>query len=176
MTELKGILWFFPLLFIFHDFEEIIFMKPWLNKNRESLTKRFPAIVSKLYGHFDRITAEAFALGVAEEYVIICAVTAAAFFTGWYGLWLGLMIAFTLHLLIHCVQAAVVRGYVPALLTSLVCLPPSIWILTKTVTLEPVWVIALCTAAGTLLMLTNLTAVHKGMEAFARWTEKGFKI
>lgn len=61
MTQLKGILWFFPLLFIFHDFEEIIFMKSWLNKSRGRLTKRFPTMAPSLYGHFDRITAEAFA-------------------------------------------------------------------------------------------------------------------
>lgn len=62
-------IWLFPILFIFHDFEEIIFMRAWINKNRSFLRGRFPVLAPKMFAHFDPITTSAFALGVAEEFL-----------------------------------------------------------------------------------------------------------
>lgn len=50
-------------------------------------------------------------------------------FTGFYGLWLGVFIAFTFHLVIHIGQTIVIKKYVPAVITSVVCLPLSIWLI-----------------------------------------------
>jgi hypothetical protein len=56
----------FPLIFMFHDFEEIIFMKSWLVKNSDYLQNRFP-VFSKQILKLNGISTSAFALGVAEE-------------------------------------------------------------------------------------------------------------
>lgn len=34
VNNLQVIIWFFPILFMFHDFEEIIFMRAWISKNK----------------------------------------------------------------------------------------------------------------------------------------------
>ena len=49
--------------------------------------------------------------------------------TGFYGLWLGVFIAFTFHLVIHIGQTLVIKKYVPAVITSVICLPLSIWLI-----------------------------------------------
>lgn len=37
---MKDIIWLFPLLFIFHDLEEIIGFIPWLQRNEQLLAKK----------------------------------------------------------------------------------------------------------------------------------------
>lgn len=38
-------LWMFPLLFIFHDMEEIIGLVPWIHLNETLLAQKAPAIL-----------------------------------------------------------------------------------------------------------------------------------
>ena len=40
---MKDIIWLFPLLFIFHDLEEIIGFIPWLQRNERLLAKKATA-------------------------------------------------------------------------------------------------------------------------------------
>ena len=75
MNNIQVIIWLFPMLFIFHDFEEIIFMKAWINKNKAYLLKKFPGLPQKLLSHLDNITTSSFFLGVAEEFIIISIIT-----------------------------------------------------------------------------------------------------
>ena len=56
-------LWMFPLLFIFHDMEEIIGLVPWILLNETLLAQKAPAILKIHKG----ITTEGFALAVFEE-------------------------------------------------------------------------------------------------------------
>ncbi|MBE5979318.1 MAG: HXXEE domain-containing protein [Paenibacillaceae bacterium] len=79
MNDIKVMVWLFPILFMFHDFEEIIFMQSWISKNRNYLTHRFPALSKRLSSHFDQITTSAFALGVAEEFFIISIITVVSY-------------------------------------------------------------------------------------------------
>jgi len=171
LNEIKIFIWFFPILFIFHDFEEIIFIKSWLKKNRGYLAGRFPKLSQRLFHHFDRITTASFALGVAEEFILICVITISAYLMNWYPLWLGFFIAFTLHLIIHCVQVLIVRKYVPAIVTSVICLPACFYILQQTVQLFPLKTVILYAILTFVIMLVNLLIVHKGMDLFSRWQE-----
>lgn len=165
------VIWLFPILFIFHDFEEIIFTKPWITKNKSILQKEFPKL-NKMITHMDSITASSFALGVAEEFVIICVVTFASYFTKSYLLWMGLFITFSLHLVMHCVQALIFKEYVPSVATSIICLPFCLIIIIKLIKSFPavalVPVLILCTA----LMIINLLVLHKEMESFSGWEKK----
>ena len=119
-------IWLFPILFVFHDFEEIIGCKLWVTKNGAAITLRFP----KIAFIFNNFSTEGFALAVAEELVlilIICGLT----FTGirvFNLLWLGTFIAFTLHMVVHIGQAIVLRKYIPAVATSILLLPVCVWI------------------------------------------------
>lgn len=71
MKNMKVVIWLFTILFIFHDFEEIIFMQSWISKNRRYLCERFPALSKGLLPHFDNIATSSFAFGAAEEFILI---------------------------------------------------------------------------------------------------------
>jgi hypothetical protein len=169
MNDIKAMVWLFPILFIFHDFEEIIFMQSWISKNRSYLSHRFPALSKKLFPHFDQITTSAFVLGVAEEFILISIVTVVSYVTNWYILWTGLFIAFILHLVIHCFQALVLRKYVPAIITSIICLPICVYMISQAVKLFPFNDVILYSVLSSVLMVANLILIHKAMTVFSIW-------
>lgn len=172
MNDIKAVVWLFPILFIFHDFEEIIFMQPWISKNRHYLCKRFPTLSKRLLPHFDNLSTSSFAFGVAEEFILISIITVISYVTNWYILWVGLFIAFTLHLVIHCLQALIVRQYVPAIITSIICLPICIYIIKNTVKLFQLDTVILYSICAFIIMVVNLVFVHKGMDIFGEWLSK----
>lgn len=125
-------IWLFPLIFIFHDMEEIIGIGIWLKRNKVLLDEKYPAI-SKTYENF---STEGFALAVFEELIVSIAFCILALMTNneySYYLWLGGFISCTLHFVIHIGQSIVIKQYIPATITSILCLPISIWIIVKSI-------------------------------------------
>lgn len=169
MSDIEVMIWLFPILFIFHDFEEIIFMQSWISKNRRYLCERFPKLSKRLLSHFDNITTSSFAFGVAEEFILISIVTVVSYMTKWYILWVGLFITFTLHLVIHCFQALIVRKYVPSIITSVICLPICIYIIKHIVNLFQLESVVLYSILAFIIMVVNLVFIHKGIDIFSKW-------
>lgn len=44
MSTLEKMMLLLPIVFMFHDFEEIIMFRWWLRKNRSQLQQRFPSV------------------------------------------------------------------------------------------------------------------------------------
>lgn len=126
---MNTIIWLFPILFMLHDFEEIIFLQSWIKRNESSIRKSLPSWAQKLISHLRNISTAAFCLGVAEEFFLITIVTIRSFFTKEYFLWLGLFIVFTIHLVVHCFQSLILKKYIPAVFTSILLLPICIQII-----------------------------------------------
>lgn len=144
-------------------------MQVWISKNRLYLGERFPALSKKLLPHFDNITTSSFALGAAEEFILISIITVISHVMNCYGLWLGLFIAFTLHLVVHCVQTLIVRKYVPAIVTSIICLPICIYIIKYIIQLFTLDTVILYSIFGFIIMVINLGVIHKFMDVFSKW-------
>lgn len=72
MTKLELTMAFLPIVFMIHEYEEIIMFKHWLNRNRDELKRRFPKFDQFLArrGSFDYSTAT-FAIGTAHEFILI---------------------------------------------------------------------------------------------------------
>lgn len=118
----------FPLLFIFHDLEEVIGMKRFVNRNADMLQARFPF----LYKRFSNFTTEGFALAVMEEFIVFTAIALLAIYFDnslFWNIWFGGLFGLTAHYVVHIIQALVIRRYIPALITSIICLPISVLIL-----------------------------------------------
>jgi hypothetical protein len=122
MDQFIALIWLLPIIFMIHDFEEIIFMKSWFNKNGNYLAERFPKIGKKLVSLYNHLTTAGFALAVAEEFVLLSLITVGSIVCNNYVLWLAVFMGFFLHLLIHLVQWIMVKRYIPAIYTSLFAL------------------------------------------------------
>lgn len=159
-------IWIFPILFIFHDMEEIIGLGLWLQKNKAFLDKKYPQI-SRTYGSY---STEGMAAAVMEELILCLSICIVSRMTGAYGVWLGALIAYAFHLLIHMGQSLILKQYIPAVLTSVLCLPCSIGL---------IWV-SVCTLSysisqllfygllGIVIVAGNLKLAHAVMNAFTR--------
>lgn len=161
--------WLFPIIFIFHDMEEIIGFGIWLKNNKKYLSEKYPNIL-RTYKDF---STEGFSLAVFEELVLCIIFSALALLLDieilWY-LWLGGFIACTLHFIIHIGQAIVIRKYIPATITSIICLPISVWILYKCfLTIKSVWwYVAIFIFVGILIVAVNLKFAQKMIGWFTR--------
>lgn len=161
--------WLFPLIFIFHDMEEIIGFGIWLEKNKYILKTKYPKI-AKTYQNF---STEGFALAVFEELILCIFFCAIAVITDmnciWY-IWLGSFIACTLHFVIHVGQSIAMKQYIPATITSIICLPFSIWIIYKCSLqiMDNFYIAAIFIIAGIVIVAVNLKLAQKMIGWFTR--------
>ena len=109
--------WMLPILFILHDFEEIIFMPLWKTRHHQKLeTFKKPFFGSVTQG-------SAFAVGVLEEFIILVFISGFCQITHNSLLYLSFVIAYTAHFIIHYIMCLQFRGYVPGVVTVTLELP-----------------------------------------------------
>lgn len=121
--DIKLLILLLPLVFMFHDFEEIIMFQPWLEKNRDELKRRFPQIDKILAKNHDHLSTSAFAVAVLHEFFLIAVITCASLYFNSYHWWFGAFAAFSLHLIVHIGQWIIYGKYVPFIFTSILSLP-----------------------------------------------------
>ena len=126
-------IWLFPVIFIFHDMEEIIGMKRFIHKNYDDIIAKYPFAENVLKG-YRNINTDAFAFAVYEELILLIMIcllvelTAAPIAAG---IWFGGLIGFFIHLFVHIGQAMLIKKYIPALITGIISIPPCIWLALK---------------------------------------------
>jgi len=127
---MKEYVWLFPIIFMFHEMEEIIGFKFFLEKNKEELQRRFPSI----YKSCKDYSTEAGAVTVYEELILCILISTLAYLFDtdilWY-IWLGAFIGCDLHFFIHLIQMSIFRHYIPSCITSIICLPVNTLIICK---------------------------------------------
>jgi hypothetical protein len=153
---------------MFHDFEEIIFFKSWMNKNGDYLAKRFPKLSKRFLFRLSNLSTPAFALAVAEEFVLLSLITLGSVLFNNYWLWLAAFMGFFVHLLAHLVQWVVLKRYIPAICTSFLSLIYCAYALYEIISnniFQPLEIV-LWTVIGLCLMGVNLVFAHKLAEVF----------
>lgn len=161
--DLKTLILLLPVIFMLHDFEEIIFFKSWLKRNRNELLRRFPAMAPKLLSHLESLSTPAFTFIVAEEFLLVSIVSLHAATTGYYQLWYGVFMGFSIHLIIHLIQWMIYRKYIPTMVTSVLMLPYCIYTFLKV----NEWGIfktgdkILWSVLGLIIIFINLLLMHK---------------
>lgn len=116
--KIETMMWLLPIVFMLHDFEEIIMIRPWLDLNRQGLFTRFPRLAKLIFPHYDTISTSSFAFAVMLLFILIAAVTFIAVEYEYYALWIGVYLIFFVHLLVHIISAIVYKKYVPVIITS----------------------------------------------------------
>ncbi|GBU24390.1 hypothetical protein R83H12_01020 [Fibrobacteria bacterium R8-3-H12] len=163
-----------PIMFMLHDFEEIIFFKYWLNKNKDYLQNKFPKIGPKIYSHCSKFTAAGFALAIAEEFIIISLLTYISIIMQNFYIWFTVFMGFSIHIIIHILQFIVYRKYIPTIITSILVLPYCIYgfifyLNNEAYKIE--WII-ICSIIGIIGVMINLKFIHYLGEKFSNWEIK----
>ena len=168
MDNYSTIIWLLPIVFMIHDFEEIIFFKPWINKNKDYLTEKFPKISKRFLPRFDNLSTSAFTLAVAEEFVLLSLITLGSALFDNYALWLAVFMGFFVHLLMHLGQWIILKRYIPAIGTTFLALIYCTYTLYEMIAknIFQTSEIVLWTVVGIGLVGVNLIFAHKLAEMF----------
>jgi hypothetical protein len=154
-----------------HDFEEIIFMKPWVNRNAPYLKEKYPVIPKKLLAHVSSLSTSAFALIVAEEFILISVITFLAYKNGSYYLWFGIFMGFFIHLIMHIFQWVVFRRYVPTIVTSLLASVYCVYAFREIMSYNMFTIseVISWSVIGLLIVVINVALGHYFAAYFDRW-------
>lgn len=164
---MKEYLLLLPIIFIFHDMEEIIGFG-WFFRRNPELFKRHPKLTNAYIG----FTNEGFAIAVYEEFIPFFGITLLAYYfpnEALYAVWFGMMLSLTGHFIAHILICAYVRKFIPSLITSLSCLPVSVVILVKTAQLMTFDGLTIALTALTVpAMMINMKLGHRMMQSINR--------
>ncbi len=129
-VDVQTLIWLFPILFIFHDFEEIIMIEKWLNKNSGILYERLPRkMADRVIKQFSMSTAQ-FAVAVVVIFFFVSSSTILANQyvnhrpLGTIYLFTIVTLTFFLHAFTHIGQSIVFRSITPGALTSIIIIIP----------------------------------------------------
>lgn len=157
---MKEFILLLPIIFIFHDMEEVVGFGYFFKKNLD-LYDRFPRVM-KAYRNFKT---EGFAAAVYEEFIPFFGVSLLAYYFPnkvLISMWYGLFLALAGHFIIHIGQTIYLKKYIPSFVTSLICLPVSVNILLRCTRVMDFDLVTILTIAlSILLMMLNLKLAHK---------------
>ncbi len=124
IAKINFLIALFPVIFMIHDFEEIIMFEPWLTKNREILKKRFP-LIERFFAKqgFFELSTSAFAVAVCYEFLLLSLITFTSLYFQSFNWWFAIFMAYFLHLFLHLIQWVILKKYIPVLLTTILTMP-----------------------------------------------------
>ncbi len=127
---LLTLIWLFPILFIFHDFEEIIMVEKWLKQNKAKLYKLLPQkMADRIVKQFSMTTAQ-FAAAVLVVFLFVSTSTILAsqyILGGPFGdiyFFTIVQLVFFLHAFTHIGQSILLRSITPGAITSVIIIIP----------------------------------------------------
>lgn len=123
----KEYLLLLPLIFVFHDMEEMVGFG-WFFRNNPELFKRFPRTLKNYIG----FTEMGMTIGVYEEFFLFGGAALLAYYFPskiLYAVWFGFFMALAGHFVIHIGYTLYIRKYIPSFITSVISLPLSVLIL-----------------------------------------------
>jgi hypothetical protein len=118
------LIWLFPIAFIFHDFEELLFLPPWLKKNAPDIRDRIPVWLVRHLDSMSQRSNGAFATAVCFPFILAALSSFLAVEHQSYGFFLLAGAMFFVHGFGHLFQTLLLRRYVPGVFTSLLFVIP----------------------------------------------------
>ncbi|ALF10430.1 HXXEE domain-containing protein [Parageobacillus thermoglucosidasius] len=122
--HLISVFWLFPILFMFHDFEEILTVEKWTKQNKEHVLAVLPKSMRKYFYSSFHMTTLQFANDVFWIFLTITTATFLAVIFSFYYIFLMLLFIFFAHVFTHLGQALYLRKYTPGVITSIVLVLP----------------------------------------------------
>jgi hypothetical protein len=172
--NVQTLIWLFPIMFVLHDFEEIIMIEKWLEKNSAVIYDILPEkIADRIIKQFSMSTAQ-FSVAVLVIFLFVSSSTIMANQYVIQGL-LGniyifeiITLTFFLHAFTHIGQSVILRSITPGVFTALIVIIPYSLVLYHSLLVNEVitWeVIFVCLPFCLLIIPTALLAHWIGKKA-----------
>ncbi|MFD3158013.1 HXXEE domain-containing protein [Haloimpatiens sp. FM7330] len=175
MNTMSFIVWMLPIIFMLHDFEEIIMAKVWGNRYRKAINTTFPKRQPFGLNYVHNCHTPTFSIGVEIVFLLHSLISLFSVIFQNYFLWYGDFLGFALHLVfIHMLICIRFKHYVPGVITSIIFLLPSVWFLytAEKILHYGVSTILLACLLGIILTIILMPALHKLMGPLSKWLYK----
>ena len=148
------------VLFMIHEFEEIIFIKKFIEKNKVVKYMKNELFLKKKANY---PSTETISLMIAEEFIILSTLLFIASEFSMYEIVLSLFIVYIVHLLSHIYDALKYRKFSPGSRTSFIIFPLGILIIWNIILNKKIHlvILILCVIIIGFLMILNLLFLHK---------------
>ena len=148
------------VLFMIHEFEEIIFIKKFIEKNKVVKYMKNELFLKKKANY---PSTETISLMIAEEFIILSTLLFIASEFSMYEIVLSLFIVYIVHLLAHIYDALRYRKFSPGSRTSFIVFPLGILIIWNIILNKKIHlvILILCVIIIGFLMILNLLFLHK---------------
>jgi len=121
--------WILPLIFIFHDFEEMIFVPIWKKQQADLMSQMKKPFFGRTRG------GSSFDVGVLIIFTMLVIVSGISFITDNPNLYVAGLVAYGIHFWLHVKMCLQVHRYVPGIVTATLETPLMIWIVAQYVSL-----------------------------------------
>ncbi|MDO4638244.1 MAG: HXXEE domain-containing protein [Leptotrichia hongkongensis] len=159
------------VLFMIHEFEEIIFIKKFIKKNKVVKDMKNELFVKKKESY---PSTETTSLMIAEEFIILSTLLSIASEFRMYEIVLSLFIVYIAHLVPHIYDALRYRKFSPGSRTSFIIFPLGILIIWNVILNKEInfVIFILCVIIIGFLMILNLIFLHKISKKIDKYLRK----
>lgn len=130
LFDIQTLIWLFPIIFVFHDFEEIIMLESWIAKSRDKIKKALPIrMANKVLEQFSMTTAQM----AAAVLIVFLFVSSSTFMASQYvtegaggstRFFIVVVLVFFIHVFTHAGQSILFRSITPGVITSIFLVLP----------------------------------------------------
>ena len=132
--DVTNAIWLFVIIFMLHDFEEIISVEHWANNTKSKLNERNTWINQRIWS-FWNVNSYSFAKRDVVIFMVMSIITVITIFnlhqTWSISLYTSFLVFILFHNVLHIIQTIMLRTYTPGLYTAILLVTPySIFLLT----------------------------------------------
>lgn len=172
MKWFQIIIWLFPIMFMIHDFEEIVLLKACQKRN-ETYIQTLKAKSKYIPFSFESTTA-VFSIAVAIEFITFSAISLVSIIFDSYYVWYLFYLGYTAHLFLQIIMWINFKKYVPGTVTSILFLPISCYFVYRISIMlgYSILTFLISIISSSILMVAWIYVAHKGMKLGAVWLSK----
>lgn len=166
MNTMNSLVWLLPIIFMLHDFEEIIMAEIWSKRYKKKIDMTWPKMKPFALNYVHICQTPTFSIGVEIEFLIFSLISLLSVIFDSYFIWYGAFLGLALHMLfLHIGLCISFKKYVPGIITSIIFLPVSIFLLIKAEGLLSygIGTILLGFLLGIALIIIMIPALHRFM-------------
>lgn len=171
MNSMNFIVWMLPIIFMIHDFEEIIMAEVWGKRYREEINTVWPKRQPFGLKYIHCCHTPTFSIGVEIFFLFFSLISLFSVIFQNYFIWYSVFLGVTLHfVLAHMFMCIQFKHYVPGVITSIIFLLPSIWFLlmAKNILHYGIGIILLSCLLGIILTIIMVPMLHKLMGSLSK--------
>ena len=139
------LIWLFPIVFMLHDFEELIRFRRWMDRYGPAVGLRLPTFIRVNFDRVQSHTTAEYAVPIALEFILFSAASLLAVEARWIALFNLCAIGVFAHTFFHLGSALWLRQLTPGVTTAMLfVLPYSVLLFTRLIAeglLDPRWVL-----------------------------------